>query len=208
MNSHSPALRLVQLLGVLSENNLIMHRELVIVKTAWLQVISGLSLWDGSGLILQVPSDGGSMYRRKYWEILRDCFTAHFFSWQNLHSEICGKRDKVEELLKHADQCSAAIKVLGFQHFYGVWFFMVRCIPLCLLFWQVKCQLPDVCVCAEIPGLKHLCVQNIIKAIWVLATWRPQDDAGDTSESLYSGEPKPSSGQAKLSSSHVKKIRK
>lgn len=70
-----------------------------------------------------------------------------FFSWQNLHSEICGKRDKVEELLKHADQCSAAIKVLGFQHFYGVWFFMVRRIPLCLLCWQVKCQLPDVCVC-------------------------------------------------------------
>uniref|UniRef100_A0A8C9L6C7 Desmoplakin n=1 Tax=Serinus canaria TaxID=9135 RepID=A0A8C9L6C7_SERCA len=29
---------------------------------------------------------------------------------KNLHSEICGKRDKVEELLKHADQCSAAIK--------------------------------------------------------------------------------------------------
>lgn len=44
------------------------------------------------------------------------------FSWQNLHSEICGKRDKVEELLKHADQCSAAIKVLGFQHFYR-WLF-------------------------------------------------------------------------------------
>lgn len=44
------------------------------------------------------------------------------FSWQNLHSEICGKRDKVEELLKHADQCSAAIKVLGFQHFYRLWF--------------------------------------------------------------------------------------
>lgn len=53
---------------------------------------------------------------------LAGVFHGSLFSWQNLHSEICGKRDKVEELLKHADQCSAAIKVLRSQHFCGCGF--------------------------------------------------------------------------------------